>query len=188
MYVTEEVKSLGQKFGTAAVVRIGPDATETGVKADAGGFDVVHIATHYTPEESDPLRSALSLAATDCDDGRLEVWEVIEELSVRGLVVLSGCATGAPGTVGARLPEGDDWVGLTRAFIHAGAPSVVATLWRVSDRATSRFMERFYELLPTMPKSAALSLTQREMLAGLIPGAAEYTAPYYWAPFVYYGQ
>jgi CHAT domain-containing protein len=187
IYVAEEVNSAGRRFGDDAVVRIGPDATETGVKEEAGDFDVLHIATHYTEHQVDPLRSALDLAATERDDGQLEVREVME-LQVHGMVVLSACATGTDGTIGSRLPEGDDWIGLTRAFIHAGAPSVVATLWPVNDRSTSRFMERFYEYLSINSKSAALSMTQRDMIAGLVPGAAEYASPYFWAPFVLIGS
>ncbi len=187
-YVADEVQSLKRTFGGQAVVRIGRDATETEVKREANRFDLLHIATHYEVNTTDPLRSALDLAPSSVDDGRLEVGEVIDLGLGADLVVLSGCSTAAAAGAVDNMPASDDWFGLTRAFLHAGAPSVVATLWPVNDRSTSRFMERFYELLPTTDKSTALARTQREMLAGQIAGAPECSAPYYWAPFVLIGS
>jgi len=73
-----------------------------------------------------------------------------------------------------------DWVGLTRAFLHAGAARVVATLWPVEDRATARLMERFYQELARGTEPArALAQGQRALLAER--GTA---SPFYWAGFV----
>ncbi len=78
------------------------------------------------------------------------------------------------------MPAGDDWVGLTRAFLHAGARRVVATLWPVDDWATAALMERFYGAgdVPADP-GHALALAQRALLAA--PATAN---PFYWAGFV----
>jgi CHAT domain-containing protein/tetratricopeptide (TPR) repeat protein len=187
-YVTDEVQSIKRSFDGQALVRIGREATETAVKREAGRADLLHIATHYDVNKKDPLRSALDLAPSAEDDGRLEVGEVMDLGLGADLVVLSGCSTAAAGGAVDGEPASDDWFGLTRAFLHAGAPSVVATLWPVNDRSTARFMERFYELLPVADKSTALARTQREMLAGEIAGAPECSAPYYWAPFVLIGS
>ncbi|MGH7835933.1 MAG: CHAT domain-containing protein, partial [Candidatus Binatia bacterium] len=62
------------------------------------------------------------------EDGRLEVKEIFGLNLNAGLVVLSGCETGL-----GKLSSGDEFVGLTRAFIYAGTPSVVASLWKVDD-------------------------------------------------------
>lgn len=188
LYVSDEVHALKRRFGSGAMVRIGREATETMCKEEAGRHDIMHIAVHFMVDERDPLRSALDLAPSARDDGRLEVCEVMDMGVAADLVVLSGCSTAVGGGPVDPLPDSDDWVGLTRAFIHAGAPSVVATLWPVNDRSTSRFMDRFYELLPGLGKSKALARTQRDMLAGLIPGAAECSDPYHWAPFVLIGS
>ncbi len=188
LYAPDEVRSVKRRFGDGAVVRIGREATETMVKEEAGKYDLLHIATHFTVDDRDPMHSSLDLAPSSRDDGKLEVREVMDLPVDADLVVLSGCFTAAGGGTVCRLPDSDDWVGLTRAFIHAGAPSVVATLWPVNDRSTSRFMDRFYQLLPTLGKSAALARTQRDMIAGLIPGAAECADPYHWAPFVLIGS
>jgi CHAT domain-containing protein len=80
----------------------------------------------------------------------------------------------------ADVPAGDDWVGLTRAFLHAGAGSVVATLWPVDDWATAALMERFYESYrPGDDPSAALALAQRNVMATPATGH-----PFYWAGLV----
>jgi CHAT domain-containing protein len=188
LYAEDEVRTLKRRFGDGAVVRIGREATETAVKEEAGDYDLLHIATHFTVNARDPLRSALDFAPSTRDDGQLEVREVMDLGVDANLVVLNGCFTAAGGGPVDRLPESDDWVGLTRAFIYAGAPSVVATLWPVNDRSASRFMDRFYELLPEMGKSEALARAQRDMIAGSVPGAGECADPYHWAPFVLIGS
>src|SRR5216117_762815 len=96
------------------------------------------------------------------------------------LVVLSACQTGLGSGALADVPAGDDWVGLTRAFLHAGARHVVATLWPVDDWATAALMERFYgggdaAADPTH----ALALAQRALIAR--PTTAH---PFYWGGVV----
>jgi CHAT domain-containing protein len=95
------------------------------------------------------------------------------------LVVLSACQTAlASGTL-SDVPAGDDWVGLVRAFLSAGAARVMATLWPVQDRATATLMEKFYARYPAGSDPArALAEAQRSLLA--VPATA---SPYYWAGF-----
>src|SRR5207245_10091440 len=82
-------------------------------------------------------------------------------------VVLSACETGVGSGALADVPAGDDWVGLVRAFLKAGAAHVVATLWRVDDWATEALMERFYEGLATGAEPArALLLAERTVAGG----------------------
>ena len=76
---------------------------------------------------------------------------------------------------------GGDVLGLTRAWIYAGTPSVLASLWKVDDRATSRLMTAFYENLKTHDKAKALQLAQLDMIK-------EGLSPYYWAAFCLYGD
>ena len=81
------------------------------------------------------------------------------------------------------MPAGDDWVGLTRAFLHAGAGNVVATLWPVDDWATAALMERFYGASPAGADPAgALAAAQRAALT-----ASASAHPFYWAGFVAVG-
>jgi CHAT domain-containing protein len=84
----------------------------------------------------------------------------------------------------ADLPPGEDWVSLTRAFLHAGAAQVVATLWPVEDQSTASLMERFYQTFAAGAHPAeALSQAQRALLAS--PHTAH---PFYWAAFVNVGS
>jgi len=100
------------------------------------------------------------------------------------LVVLSACETGLASGSRADVPPGDDWVGLVRSFLSAGASEVVATLWRVEDRATADLMSKFYqELASGEPARSALAAAQREMLDD--PATQ---SPFYWAGFVLVGE
>ena len=125
----------------------------------------------------------MDLAAGGEQDGRLEVHEVFGLRLAADLVVLSACQTGLGSGALADVPAGDDWVGLTRAFLHAGAARVVATLWPVDDWASAALMERFYEGYQAQDDAArALALAQRALLAA--PATAH---PFYWAGFVSVG-
>ena len=99
------------------------------------------------------------------------------------LVVLSACQTGLASGALADVPPGDDWVGLTRAFLHAGARRVVATLWPVDDWATAALMERFYEgYAGGAEPGRALAAAQRALL-----GRVGTSHPFFWAGFVAVG-
>jgi CHAT domain-containing protein len=149
------------------------------------------------------------LSQTGGDDGRLETKEIFGMDLKAGLVVLSGCETGL-GT----LSGGDELIGLTRAFIYAGTPSVVASLWKVDDASTSRLMGNFYRNLKTLSKTEALRLAQLAMIRGVVSGdslakrgvggiaklghaplaasqsdnAISTSHPYFWAPFILVGD
>jgi hypothetical protein len=96
------------------------------------------------------------------------------------LVVLSACQT----ALGKEI-KGEGLVGLTRAFMYAGAPRVVASLWEVSDAATAELMKRFYQgvLDRALQPAAALRAAQLE-----ISKDPRWSAPYYWAGFVLQGD
>jgi hypothetical protein len=96
------------------------------------------------------------------------------------LVVLSACETGLGKDV-----RGEGLVGLTRGFMYAGAKSVVASLWKVDDRATAEFMGHFYKamLRDGMPPSAALRSAKESMRR-----QKQWRAPYFWAGFVLQGE
>src|SRR5207249_289422 len=151
---------------------------------DAG---VLHLATHGRADENDPARSGLWLAAASAAGqpdstaapGFLSVDDILGLRLHAELVTLSACETGL-----GRLERGEGVMGLTRAFLAAGARSVVVSLWRVNDRSTALLMEGFYRALlpPHLPREEALAEAKRALLA-----AAETRSPYYWAPFVLVG-
>src|SRR6185503_1921431 len=94
----------------------------------------LHFACHGLLDARFPLDSALALAPGGDDNGLLQAWEVIERVRVDAdLVTLSACDTGLGRDMG-----GEGLVGLVRAFQYAGARSVLASLWEVSDRSTAR--------------------------------------------------
>ncbi|RPH55744.1 CHAT domain-containing protein, partial [bacterium] len=111
----------------------------------------------------------------------LQAWEIFERVRLDAdLVTLSSCETGL-----GRDAAGEGLIGLTRAFQYAGARSILASLWSVSDRSTAELMQRFYALLRAgHPKDLALQAAQREMVrAG---GASSH--PYHWAAFELIGD
>lgn len=159
----------------ATTVLVRAEATEARAKALLGGAGIVHFATHGELSENDPLSSALLLAPGGGDDGRLEVREVLGlDLHAR-LVVLSACETGL-----GKLSRGDELVGLQRAFLYAGTPAVVTTLWKVDDRASFELVRVFYERLAAADSAPALRQAQVEVMK-------TYAHPFAWAAFVLTG-
>jgi CHAT domain-containing protein len=130
-----------------------------------------------------PLFSFVELNAAGDDDGRLEVHEVFGLDLNAHLVVLSACQTGLGSGALADVPAGDDWVGLVRAFLYAGASNVLATIWPVEDRATAGLMETFYRYLESgSSPSEAMTLAKRASLS-----SAGTVHPFYWAGFILVG-
>jgi CHAT domain-containing protein len=178
-----EVASVERLAGQDVRVLTGRAATEEAFRRDAPTRRVLHLATYGVLNKQNPLFSFVALAPGGEDDGRLEVHEVFGLDLAADLVVLSACQTALGSGALADVPAGDDWVGLTRAFLHAGARQVVATLWPVDDWATAALMERFYEgVTAGAEPRRGLAEAQRALLAA--PATAH---PFYWAGFVAVG-
>jgi CHAT domain-containing protein len=177
-YANDEAQAVAKLYGANA--RIGAAATASAFRASAGDYDILHLVSHYQPNSITPLFSSLILAPGEDANGSLELHEVYGmELKKADMVVLSVCQSNS----GAHS-RGDDITGLSRAFLYAGAPTVISSLWNVDDRATSELMTSFYKRLQEgMSKAAALRAAQAETRA-----KPEYTHPYYWAGFVLIGQ
>jgi CHAT domain-containing protein len=168
----------------------------------AANCRLLHFSCHGEFDPQVPLASALHLAPGEA----LTALDVLEHLHLCcDLVTLSACESGL-----SRVRRGDELIGLIRAFMHAGAPALVSTLWRVDERSTLILMERFYrEIQAGMSLAQALkraqlhlkNLTRQEALAVLthLPNSRVGTSlaeedkqrifadPYYWAPFVLVG-
>ena len=123
---------------------IGTQATETKFKSLAGKYAVLHLATHGQFNRFNPLMSGVELEADDAEDGLLQVHEVLDLRLSADLVTLSACDTALGSGYFAEVPAGDEFVGMTRAFLSAGSASVMATLWGVDDLSSVRLMQRFY--------------------------------------------
>jgi CHAT domain-containing protein len=112
-------------------------------------------------------------------DGRLTVEDIMESSIPAGLLTLSGCVTG----LSQRQP-GEELIGLARAAVTAGIPSVIASLWNIDDASASVFFEEFYKYLSQgVPKDVALAAAQRELLK-----SEDFSHPMHWAPFVLLGD
>lgn len=156
---------------------IDDEATEGQFKERAGDYGLIHIAAHSDYNAQNPLFSAILLTPDETEDGRLETHEIFNlDLVQTNLVVLSACETHL-----GQLSSGDELVGLERAFLRAGASSLLSTLWPVDDVATAYFMEAFYtHLRADVPKAEALRRAQHETRRA-------YPDPYFWAGMVLVG-
>jgi CHAT domain-containing protein/tetratricopeptide (TPR) repeat protein len=162
---------------------LGKDSTESSFKREQLlRYRRLHFATHTVIDELSPSRSAVVLtqgADTD-EDGFLEVDEISELALDCDLVVLSGCQTGR-----GQVLTGEGILGLSRAFMYAGAKSVVVSLWNVSDISTCHLMETFYSHLRS---GMSIVKSLRETKLEMLNGHSETRHPYYWAPFVVIGK
>lgn len=175
-----EVAAVERLAGSATEVRAGRLASEEAFRREAPQRSILHLATNGVLNKHNPLFSYVELAPGGGYDGRLEVHEVMGLRLEARLVVLSACQTGVGSGVRADVPAGDDWVSLTRAFLHAGAERVLATLWPVDDWVTAALMEEFYQAMARgLDPVRALAVAQR-----VIQADASTAHPYFWAGFV----
>ena len=164
------------------------NASEKAVREALETSSVVHVASHGTLDAERPMFSSIALAAPresasePANDGRLETHEVLAMRVGSWLVYLSGCETalGASQPTSSRTDE--DYTTLAQAFLFAGAGNVVATLWRIDDRAATTFATQFYGQLAGSPPANALAQAQRAMIHD-----PRYAAPYYWAAYTVSG-
>jgi CHAT domain-containing protein/Tfp pilus assembly protein PilF len=170
-----EVQSVARQLadgGIEAETLTKERATLEALSALAPGCDVLHLACHGLFRADNPMFSAVKL-----HDGWLTAADVMQLDLKDALVTLSACESGR-GTV----LQGDEVIGLPRAFLGAGAASVVVSLWLVQDKTTVTLMTHWYnQLNQGMGRAAALQAAQRAL-------RESYPHPYYWAPFVLIGQ
>ena len=157
---------------------------DTVTSPNVGRYRLLHIATHGYFNPDRPQFSGLVLSLVDQfgqpQDGFLSLSEIYNLKLSADLVVLSACQTGL-----GRQVRGEGLVGLTRGFMYAGSPRIVASLWAVGDRATAELMRRFYTamLKRKLSPAAALRAAQLSMLR-----EPRWSAPQEWAGFVFQGE
>jgi CHAT domain-containing protein/tetratricopeptide (TPR) repeat protein len=169
--VREEIESLAPLFPEATVL-LDEGATVGSLLGQASGADVIHLACHGQFRPDNPLFSSLRLS-----DGWLTVREASKINLSCGLMTLSACETGV-----SHVAPGDELLGLARAFLKAGAPSLLLSLWTVDDEATASLMRSFYERL-RMGEGIAASLRYAQ-----IERLRADAHPYFWSPFVLIGR
>ena len=180
----EQISRLAKTSGGQADVWLDLDANEDNLTArDISKYRIIHVATHGLLNAERPQFTGvvLSLVGNKSQDGFLRTDEVFNLRLGSPLVVLSACETGL-----GKEKRGEGVMGLTRAFMYAGAPTVGVSLWSVADKSTADLMTDFYRRLLAsgdLTASGALREAQLSMISG-----KKYSAPFYWAPFVLVGD
>lgn len=207
----ETLAAFFQDDGTGRVTRLigngssstngGQAASKENIRREVGGHDVVHLACHgFFGEDAgsgDPLDSGLlvsdgqnslslqnlpSLDANQRAPFFLTAREAFDLPLCADLVTLRACSSGR-----SALRSGDELLGLTRAFLYAGAPSLLVSLWNVNKHSSQLLLGEFYRLWldpnEPLPKWRALQEAQRKLLSD-----ARFAHPYHWAPFILLGD
>lgn len=180
-YAAQEAETVADLYNTNALTT--KAATESVVWSHAPKKEILHLAAHGEYNPHNALFSTIYLAKDKDEkhDGRLEVHELygLDLTQETDLVVLSACQTQE-----GEVSNGDEIVALNRAFLYAGTPTVIASLWSVDDAATGQLMAHFYtHLRAGKGKAEALRQAQLDLRAN-----ETYAHPYYWAAFTLVGE
>lgn len=187
----EEVKAISNIIKNSDIL-VGKEVTENQIKKYSNEgklayYKVLHFATHGLVVPEIPELSALVLSQfkteQDGEDGFLRMGEIAQLDINADFVNLSACETGL-----GRIYGGEGVVGLTQSFLIAGANGLSVSLWQVADDSTALFMSELYKKVELQKISYMQAIAETKR--GFINGAygEKWKAPYYWAPFVYYGK
>jgi CHAT domain-containing protein len=169
--INEELGVLGKVYPDS--IRLyGPDATKASLIRHAPEARFIHLASHGSFRRDNPMFSFLKLA-----DARLNFYSLLDLKLQAEMVTLSACRTGVN-----MIFPGDELHGLMRGFLYAGAPSLVVSLWAVSDRSTAEFMGEMYSRI-AQGETKRKALRQAQLAIKDL-----YGHPYHWAPFVLMGD
>jgi CHAT domain-containing protein/Flp pilus assembly protein TadD len=169
----------------SGLIAKGFDASrETAMSSAVGEYQIVHFATHGLLNSEHPELSGIVLTMVNHDgnetDGLMPLHDIYNLRLSAELIVLSACDTALGKDI-----KGEGLVGLTHGFMSAGSKSVVASLWKVDDRATAALMAEFYKsmLQDGLTPAAALRSAKQK-----IRQEKAWSAPYFWAGFVLQGE
>ena len=157
---------------------------ENAISPGLGQYRYIHFATHGWLDSQHPERSALVLSLLNAqgkaENGLLRAGDIYNLKLPAQLVTLSACQTGL-----GRQVQGEGLVGLTRAFLYAGAARVAVSSWSVNDEETAELMGAFYKgmLHEQLSPAAALRTAQLQIF-----GQKRWQSPYYWAAFTIHGE
>jgi CHAT domain-containing protein len=189
----EEIQSITNHFPDSKGYT-GSEATKQRLLEEAGNYDIVHLATHGVYDKQHPMFSYLEFSP----DSQLYAREIFGLPLGANLVTLSGCETLLPQQVDAEdihaLVSGDELVGFIQAFMYAGTPSVLSSLWRVSDTATQYLMSAFYQNLPRIGKVKSLQQACQSVIRSTIrigrrkKRDMRLIHPFFWSSFVLIGD
>jgi CHAT domain-containing protein/tetratricopeptide (TPR) repeat protein len=184
----KEVRRLRQLYATGqCTVLVGLEASEDKFKAEARGYDVLHLATHGILNDISPMYSHLVLSrGAGGEDGLLEAWELLQLDLKADLLVLSACETAR-----GRVSRGEGMIGLVWAAFVAGCAATVVSQWSVESASTTELMVEFHQQLRARSsgqdarasKAAALRNAALKLLRD-----SRYRHPFYWAGFILIGD
>lgn len=179
-YAPGEIRAISAILGGA--FWLNEQATRANFLQNAEKYGVLHLAMHGFVDEQNPLRSRLLFSKSAAGEDPFVYASDLYTLQLTaGLAVLSACQSGA-----GAWKRGEGVMSLARAFAFAGCPSMVMSLWNVSDRSTSELMVTFYQQLKAgKSKDEALQAAKLRYLETVSP---EYAKPVYWAGFVPVGE
>lgn len=186
----KEINEIANTFKNTVILG-GNSASEKSIRelsnsGELKDYNIIHFATHGITIPQAPELSALVLTQVETDtvdDGYLRMGEISNLKMQADFVNLSGCETGL-----GKIYGGEGVVGLTQAFLIAGANGLSVSLWQVSDESTALFMTELYKLVESSNMSYLKAMTEikRRFIHGEY--GDKYTQPFYWGPFVYYGK
>ncbi|WP_333423949.1 CHAT domain-containing tetratricopeptide repeat protein [Microcoleus sp. F4-D5] len=169
-----EARAIAPLLNTQAIT--GAQGTKAAIVQKMPQASIIHLATHGLLDDVNGLGSAIAMAPSGTDNGLLTAEEIFDMKLQASLVVLSACNTGE-----GRI-TGDGVIGLSRALISAGVPSVIVSLWAVPDAPTSELMQSFYQNLQNNPDKA--QALRQAMLATM----KTHPGPRNWAAFTLIGE
>jgi len=175
-YAVQEAQAIGELWDGAIALEEAATVGHFGTAAPEK--QILHLAAHGDFRPDNPVFSGLALA-----DGWLTTLDIFNQRLQASLVTLSACQTGR-----SVIGGGDELLGLMRAFLAAGAASLISTLWAVEDSSTAQLMDRFYRALAQgQTKGQALRNSQLSFIEDNQENGA-YQHPYFWAPFLLVGD
>jgi CHAT domain-containing protein len=169
--ILDEVQALTGILDQAELF-VGRNATEDLLRSKGPTSRMIHIATHGRFRQDNPMFSAIRMG-----DSFLSLFDLYQLRLPVELITLSGCSTGLN-----VVAAGDELIGLARGLLHAGAQSLILSLWDVHDKSTAQFMLAFYGRVGRgETKAAALQGAMLEL-------RSSYPHVYQWAPFILVGK
>ena len=171
-FAREEVEMIGRLLGSTPLIR--RQATKDGVLQRIGSVALVHIAAHGSMETGE-----IALAPNPSETDFIMTMKDVLRAKIRARLVVLSCCHSAHGKI-----KAEGVVGIARAFLGAGARSVLVSLWAIDDKATLEFMKNFYQHL-VEGKSASKALNQT---MNCMRESEEFSDVKHWAPFVLIGD
>ncbi|NND31906.1 MAG: CHAT domain-containing protein [Saprospiraceae bacterium] len=178
-YNTNEVNGIHQHF--KGTIISGGAATKEKFLQHVQDFGLIHLATHSKANDAAGDFSYLAFSNLEGGENKLYANEIYSLNLHADLVTLSACESGI-----GELRYGEGIISLARAFVFAGAKSILSTLWAVNDKSTGTLMTGFYKnLAADMPKDIALQKAKLDYLNDHDHSAAH---PFYWSGFISIGD